>query len=250
MVSGAAAVTDRVPVIALEAVRFDYEAMHMRFDLTADAGEMIAVIGPSGAGKSTLLNLIAGFELALSGTLRLAGRNHTGTAPAVRPVTTLFQEMNLFPHLSVGRNVGLGIDPKLRLSAADIERVAAALARVGLAGKQDRLPGQLSGGERQRAALARSLVRDRPILLLDEPFAALDPPLRRQMVRLVRELQAERTLTVLLVTHQLDELAGMDPRTLFVDGGRIIADDRLSHFGAEHPVPTVAGFFASASRPA
>lgn len=242
--------TDHTPVIELAAVRFDYEGMHMHFDLTAHAGEMIAVIGPSGAGKSTLLNLIAGFEPALSGTILLGGRDHTRTAPAVRPVTTLFQEMNLFPHMSLGRNVGLGIDPKLRLSAADRQRVTAALARVGLTGKQDRLPGQLSGGERQRAALARSLVRDRPILLLDEPFAALDPPLRRQMVGLVRDLQAERTLTVLLVTHQLDELAGTDPRTLFVEDGHIVADDRLSRLRAHHRVPAVAGFFAAGCGPA
>lgn len=243
---GGADVTNQTipaPMIEMNAVRFDYEAMAMRFDLTVAAGEMVAVIGPSGAGKSTLLNLIAGFEAGLSGTIYLVGTDQTHTAPAHRPVTTLFQEMNLFPHLSVARNVGLGIDPRLRLSRDDRARVSTALARVGLDGKQDRLPGQLSGGERQRAALARSLVRDRPILLLDEPFAALDPPLRRQMVALVERLRGEQGLTVLLVTHQLDELSGTDPRTLFVDDGRIIADQPLSTYTAHHPIKAVAAFF-------
>ena len=122
----------------------------MRFDLRVARGECVAVIGPSGAGKSTLLALIAGFEMPESGRILIAGEDVTGLPPARRPVTSLFQEHNLFPHLSAAANVGLGVDPGLRLDDAARARVSAALDQVGLAGFEARLPAQLSGGERQR----------------------------------------------------------------------------------------------------
>jgi len=208
--------------IDLEAVAFRYEDMQMRFDLHVEDGECLAVIGPSGAGKSTLLALIAGFERADSGRIRIGGQDVTHQHPSVRPVTMLFQDHNLFAHLDVAANVGLGIHPGLKLTAADRTRVEAALAQVGLAGLAERLPAQLSGGERQRVALARSLVRDRPVLLLDEPFAALGPALRREMLDLVRALQADRKLTVLLVSHQPEDALYAAARTAFVHGGHVL----------------------------
>ena len=117
----------------------------------------------------------------------------------------IFQENNLFAHLDVAANVGLGISPALRLSHADRERIATALGRTGLAGKEKRLPRELSGGERQRVALARALVRDRPVLLLDEPFASLGPALRDEMLDLLVSVQKERQMTTLLVTHQPED---------------------------------------------
>ncbi len=208
--------------VDLDAVAFRYEDMQMQFDLHVADGECLAVIGPSGAGKSTLLALIAGFERADSGRIRIGGRDVTRQHPSVRPVTMLFQDHNLFAHLDVAANVGLGIHPGLKLTAADRERVEAALAQVGLAGLAQRLPSQLSGGERQRAALARSLVRDRPVLLLDEPFAALGPALRREMLDLVRALQADRKLTVLLVSHQPEDALYAATRTAFVHDGHVL----------------------------
>jgi thiamine transport system ATP-binding protein len=178
--------------VELDAVAFRYEDMQMRFDLQVEDGECLAVIGPSGAGKSTLLALIAGFEHAGSGSIRIGGQDVTSLHPSVRPVTMLFQDHNLFAHLDVAANVGLGVHPGLKLTTADRARVASALEQVGLSGLTERLPSQLSGGERQRVALARSLVRDRPVLLLDEPFGALGPALRREMLDLVRALQAAR----------------------------------------------------------
>src|SRR5690606_10209232 len=124
----------------------------------------------SGAGKTTLLNLVAGFEKPESGRILIGGRDVTLLGPAQRPVSMVFQENNLFAHLSVEKNVGLGRSPSLRLKEADRAAIHDALARTGLSGKQKRLPSELSGGERQRVALARVLVRDRPVLLLDEPF--------------------------------------------------------------------------------
>jgi thiamine transport system ATP-binding protein len=208
--------------VDLDAVAFRYEDMRMRFDLHVEDGECLAVIGPSGAGKSTLLALIAGFERADSGSIRIAGQDVTHQHPSVRPVTMLFQDHNLFAHLDVAANVGLGIHPGLKLTAADHGRVEAALAQVGLAGFAQRQPSQLSGGERQRVALARSLVRDRPVLLLDEPFAALGPALRREMLDLVRALQADRKLTVLLVSHQPEDALYAAPRTAFVHDGHVL----------------------------
>lgn len=209
--------------VELEAVRFQYEDMAMNFDLAVPAGRLLALIGPSGAGKTTILNLIAGFEQALSGTIRIAGHEVTHLPPAERPVTMVFQEQNLFAHLDVATNVGLGISPALRLTAGDRERVAAAIARVGLEGFGSRLPGQLSGGERQRVALARCLVRDRPVLLLDEPFAALGPALRRDMLDLIAGIHKERGMTVLLVTHQPEDARRVASHTALVHAGGILA---------------------------
>src|SRR5690606_25612104 len=127
---------------------------------------IVAVMGPSGSGKSTLLNLVAGFETPASGAVLIGGDDVSRRPPPARPVSMVFQENNLFAHLDVAQNVGLGRSPSLRLSAEDRTDVAAALARTGLAGKEARLPAELSGGERQRVALSRALVRDRPVLLL------------------------------------------------------------------------------------
>jgi thiamine transport system ATP-binding protein len=209
------------PAIELDDVGFRYEDMAMRFSLAVPGGAFLAVIGPSGAGKSTLLNLIAGFDRPSSGEVRLFGRPMGETPPAQRPVTMLFQDHNLFAHLDVAANVGLGIDPGLRLSGADRERVRAALDEVGLAGLESRRPAQLSGGERQRVALARCLVRDRPILLLDEPFAALGPRMRRDMLELVERLRRAHGLTVVMVTHSPADARRGAELTAFVLAGAV-----------------------------
>jgi thiamine transport system ATP-binding protein len=208
-------------VLELQDLTFRYEAMTMRFSLSASAGEFLAIIGPSGAGKSTLLSLIAGFDRPLSGRILVDGSDITSLPPAERPVTMLFQDHNLFSHLDVAANVGLGIHPGLRLKSADRDRVGQALARVGLAGMERRLPSQLSGGERQRVALARSLVRERPLLLLDEPFAALGPAMRREMLELVDRMRGERHLTVLMVSHQPEDARLAATRTAWVEDGAI-----------------------------
>jgi len=211
-----------VPFLEIEGLAFTYEDLLMRFDLSVEAGECIGVVGPSGAGKSTLLSLIGGFEKPLGGTIKVGGADITRLPPAERPVTTLFQDFNLFPHLNVADNVGLGRNPGLKLDVADQEQVAWALRQVGLEGFEARLPGQLSGGERQRVALARSLIRHRPLLLLDEPFAALGPALRVEMLELADTLRKAQGLTVLLVTHDPNEAARIATRTAFIADGRVV----------------------------
>lgn len=210
--------------IELDEVSFAYGETRMRFDVGIEASEIVAIMGPSGSGKSTLLNLIAGFEKPGAGRIRIDGADVTDTPPAARPVSMVFQENNLFAHLDVAANVGLGRSPSLKLDAADHGDIQDALRRTGLAGKEKRLPQELSGGERQRAAIARALVRKRPVLLLDEPFASLGPALRADMAGLMIDLHADTGMTILLVTHTPDEALRIAPRLLFIENGTIGAD--------------------------
>ncbi len=230
------------PGIVLDDVRFDYDDMRMLFSAAIPAGAFVGVIGPSGAGKSSLLNLIAGFEVPLSGRIVMDGIDHTDAPPQDRPVTMLFQENNLFFHLDVFTNVALGISPSLKLGDEDRAAVAAALARVGLSGMEGRRPREMSGGERQRAAIARALVRRRPVLLLDEPFAALGPALRHDMLQLVRDLRDERGLTVIFVTHNPGDAERAATHTAFVEGGRIIALRPTAEFFAARDLPGLADY--------
>ncbi|WON77663.1 thiamine ABC transporter ATP-binding protein ThiQ [Serratia sp. UGAL515B_01] len=211
-------------MLTLEKLTYLYEHLPMRFDLHIRPGECVAVLGPSGAGKSTLLSLIAGFLTAASGKLLLGGHDHTRTSPAKRPVSMLFQENNLFAHLTVSQNIGLGLDPGLRLKTEQKKQLQQIAHQVGLEGHLQRLPSQLSGGQRQRAALARCLIRQQPILLLDEPFSALDPALRSEMLQLLNDVCRQRQLTLLMVSHNIDDAARIAPRTLLVVDGRIYYD--------------------------
>ena len=228
--------------VELDAVTFRYEDMAMTFTLRAPAGQALAVVGPSGSGKSTMLNLIAGFEAPLSGRITIDGADVTRLPPARRPLTMVFQDHNMFAHLDLATNVGLGIDPGLRLGAAERARVADALAEVGLAGLERRLPGQLSGGERQRAALALALVRRRPVLLLDEPFAALGPALRREMLDLVDRLRRTANLTIIMVSHQPEDARRIASRTAFVSDGLVLVEGPTAAMLDAPPVPELAAY--------
>ncbi len=208
-------------MIKIEKALYRLPDFSLRIDLNAEAGKFYTVLGPSGAGKSTLLSLIAGFEPLQSGAIFLDGKNMTGIGPALRPVSMIFQDYNAFAHLTVWNNVALGISPALKLNTAQKEQVRAALRKVGLHDYAARKPSELSGGERQRIALARVLVRNKPILLLDEPFAALDPALRQDMLDLVVELQREHKLTVLLVTHHPQDAQDAADGIIFVSDGSV-----------------------------
>lgn len=228
--------------LELDAVRFAYPGgSEMMFDLAIPEGEIVGLLGASGSGKSTLLHLVAGFEEPQAGTIRIAGQDVTRLYPARRPVSMVFQENNLFHHLTVAQNVGLGRSPSLRLTEADRADISKALADVGLAGKEDRRPDALSGGERQRAALARALVRRHPLLLLDEPFASLGPALRGEMIELVRNLQARTGMTVVFVTHAPDDARALAKRIIFLENGRIAADGPVATFyGPDAPAAFTA----------
>ncbi|HBY1513803.1 TPA: thiamine ABC transporter ATP-binding protein ThiQ [Klebsiella aerogenes] len=219
-------------MLKLNDVTWLYQHLPMRFTLSVERGERIAVLGPSGAGKSTLLNLIAGFLPPASGSLLIDGEKHNATPPAQRPVSMLFQENNLFNHLTVRQNIGLGIHPGLKLNREQRAQVTAIAEQMGMDTLLDRLPGELSGGQRQRAALARCLVRQQPVLLLDEPFSALDPALRQEMLTLVADVCQRQQLTLLMVSHSMEDAARIAPRSIVVAEGRIAwdgaTDDLLS----------------------
>ena len=222
-------------MLTLESVQFRYEDMIMNFDLHVAKGELVGIIGPSGAGKSTLLSLIAGFDAPISGRLSIAGNSMDGITPDQRPVSMIFQDHNSFAHLDVWTNVALGISPSLKLDPRQSDLINSALEQVGLLEFKSRKPTELSGGEKQRIAIARALVRDKPVLLLDEPFTALGPALRREMLDLIKEIQSERKLTALMVTHQPEDAKYAATRIAFVQAGRI------AHF-----LPTKQFFAASA----
>ncbi|MGX5840470.1 thiamine ABC transporter ATP-binding protein [Mesorhizobium sp. ArgA1] len=216
--------------VRLDQVAFSYGETPFLFDVEFAASKITAIMGASGSGKSTLLNLVAGFETPQSGRVLIGGADVGASAPSARPVSMVFQENNLFAHLSVEKNVGLGRSPSLNLTQADRAAIAEALERVGLAGKEKRLPRELSGGERQRVALARVLVRDRPVLLLDEPFASLGPALRDDMLDLVAGLHAERAMTMLFVTHQPEDARRIGGEMVFLDNGRVAATGLAADF--------------------
>ncbi len=188
-------------MLQLDRLTLALPGFRLRADWSLPAGARLALIGPSGAGKSTLLSAIAGFLPPESGRILWQGQDLAPLAPGARPLSILFQDQNLFPHLTLAQNLGLGLRPDLRLSAADRARVAAALDRVGLAGLEGRKPGQISGGQAARAALARVILRARPLLLLDEPFAALGPALKAEMLDLLAGVAGETGSAVVMVTH-------------------------------------------------
>jgi thiamine transport system ATP-binding protein len=198
------------------------------FDLEVPAGSFTAVTGPSGSGKSTLFNIIAGFETPDAGRILLGGRDMAAVSPGARPVSLVFQDNNLFAHLDIFTNVALGVSPSLRLDGAERAAVSTALSRVGLAGFERRMPATLSGGEKQRAAFARALVRKRPIMLLDEPFAALDPALRHQMGDLLAALHRDEGFTVLMVTHDPDEARRLADRFVVVEAGHVAREGAIA----------------------
>jgi len=228
--------------ILLSDVTVRFAEKRLAFDCAVPAGAAVAVAGPSGAGKSTLFNVIAGFETPRTGRVELLGKDMAGREPAERPVSVVFQDNNLFAHLSIADNVSLGIDPGLKLDSAARQSVFSALSRVGLGGYERRLPGSLSGGERQRVALARALVRRRPILLLDEPFAALDPAMRGEMADLLAELRAETKSTMLFITHQPEDIRRLADRAMFIEEGAIVLDEPVRDFLSRREPPGVAKF--------
>jgi len=184
-------------------------------------GEFFALLGPSGCGKTTLLRLIAGFEEPSAGTIRIHGSDVTLAPPHRRPVNMVFQHYALFPHLTVAENVAFGLRYQPLARAAHAARVTEALELVRLAGYEQRRPDQLSGGQRQRVALARALILQPQVLLLDEPLAALDPNLRREMQVELKSLQRSLGITFVFVTHDREEALAMSDRIAVMNGGRV-----------------------------
>ena len=221
---------DQAARVAGQSGRLDIEAASKTYgdvaaladvSLSVSAGEFVTILGPSGSGKTTLLKVIAGFETADAGHILLDGSDITQLDPAQRNIGMVFQSYALFPHMSVARNVAYPLVMRGVGKAAIARKVAEALEMVELDGMAERLPRQLSGGQQQRVALARATVFQPRLLLLDEPFGALDRKLREQMQLEVRRLQRRLGLTTLFITHDQEEALVMSDRIAVLDKGRL-----------------------------
>jgi putative spermidine/putrescine transport system ATP-binding protein len=190
-------------------------------DLTVNEGEFFTLLGPSGSGKTTLLRLIAGFERPDGGRVELGGQDVTSVPPHLRDTNTVFQDYALFPHMSVGENIGYGLRIKRIAGPERKKRVERALQMVRLSGLENRRPNQLSGGQRQRVALARAVVNQPEVLLLDEPLGALDLKLRQEMQIELKQIQQEVGITFVYVTHDQEEALTMSDRMAVMSHGRI-----------------------------
>ncbi|MBX6366653.1 MAG: ABC transporter ATP-binding protein [Rhodospirillales bacterium] len=209
--------------LALRNVTKRYGAVSALTDvsLAVEAGELLTILGPSGSGKTTLLKVVAGFELPEAGIVMLGGSDVTERPPAARNIGMVFQNYALFPHMTVRENVAFPLEMRRVPRRLIEEKVARALALVELTGYEARLPTQLSGGQQQRVALARAIVFDPILLLLDEPFGALDRKLREQMQLEVRRLQRQLGLTTLFITHDQEEALVLSDRIAVMSHGRI-----------------------------
>ena len=235
-------------MLSVEQLAFSYPqnkgrlSDRMLFDIQARPGEITSLIGPSGSGKSTLLGLIAGFQLATSGKIRVGEREIQNMEVADRPVTIVFQEHNLFPHLDVFTNVALGINPSLKLDQEQRFQVDQILNNLGLSHLEKSMPSQLSGGQRQRVAISRALVRRHKVLLLDEPFAALGPALREEMIELLKAIVIAEKMVALLVSHQPSDAMLASNNTAFISNGRVLVCQPTEQLLNQSPLAEVNNY--------
>ncbi len=214
---------DRGPALQLLGVERSYGTYHALrgIDLAVEAGSFISLLGPSGSGKTTILRLIAGFERPTAGRILIDGQDMTGMPAHRRPVGVVFQNLALFPHLTVGGNVAFGLEVRRTPRQDILRRVAEALAMVDLPGMEGRRVHEMSGGQRQRVALARALVLHPAVLLLDEPLSALDLKLRQMLQDELKQIQRRSGATFVFVTHDQDEALRLSDRIAVVNRGRL-----------------------------
>ncbi len=210
-------------------------------------GEFFSLLGPSGSGKTTTLRLIAGFERPTSGSVRLHGRDVTKTPPFERDVNTVFQDYALFPHMTVGDNVGYSLRVRRVPRRERVARVAEVLQTMRLAGFESRKPSQLSGGQRQRVALARALINHPRVLLLDEPLGALDTKLREEMQGELKDVQRRVGITFIFVTHDQHEAIALSDRIAVFGAGRIEQVGTPAEIYERPATPFVAGFVGASN---
>ena len=190
-------------------------------NISLEPDKIYAVVGPSGAGKSTFLNLISGFASISSASIIWNGQEISNLPPAKRNVSILFQDNNLFPHLSVWRNLALAVTHWPKISRNNEEKLKAVMSEVGILGLENRKPSQLSGGQQSRVALARVLLQKNKILLLDEPFSALGPSLKDQMLELIKKIAKNKKLLVLMVTHDPADAKKVASQTLVIKDKKV-----------------------------
>ncbi|UVK43860.1 ABC transporter ATP-binding protein [Mesorhizobium sp. AR07] len=231
--------------LALQAVEKSYGTQRVLqpVDLEVADGEFLTILGPSGSGKTTILRLVGGFTRPSGGRIRFGGVDLTDVPSHKRPFNTVFQDYALFPHMTVADNVGYGLMVRGLAKSAIRGKVEETLEIVGLGGLLDRYPAQLSGGQKQRVALARAIVCEPKLILLDEPLAALDAEMRRQMQFFLKDLQRRIATTFLFVTHDQEEAITMSDRIVVMDKGRIEQIGAPTAIYYSPKTPFVARFF-------
>ncbi len=223
--------------------RYGMHVVLQPLSLSVGNGEFLTLLGPSGSGKTTVLRLIGGFAEASSGQILFDGRDITQLPANRRPFNTVFQDYALFPHMTVLQNAGYGPLVQRRSGADTRKLIDETLDIVGLSGFRDRYPAQLSGGQKQRVALARAIICQPKVILLDEPLAALDATLRRQMQVFLKQIQRRIDTTFVFVTHDQDEAITMSDRIVVMNHGRIeqVGTPKELYFSPR--TRFVAGFF-------
>lgn len=238
-----------VPAVSVTSLtkRFGDHAAIDGISLDIADGEFFSLLGPSGSGKTTTLRLIAGFERPTSGTVRLHGRDVTNVPPFERDVNTVFQDYALFPHMTVGDNVGYSLRVRRVPRRERVARVAEVLQTMRLGGFEARKPSQLSGGQRQRVALARALINHPRVLLLDEPLGALDTKLREEMQGELKDVQRRVGITFIFVTHDQHEALALSDRIAVFGAGRIEQVGTPAEIYERPATPFVAGFVGASN---
>lgn len=194
-----------------------------KVDLKINGGELLTFLGPSGCGKTTTLRMVAGFETPTSGSIFIDGRDVTNVMVNKREIGFVFQNYALFPHMTIGDNVGYGLKMRSEATSDIMRKVGEALEMVGLSGTEKRLPNQLSGGEQQRVAIARALVNNPSTIVADEPTGNLDPNRSLEIMTLLERINALGT-TVVVVTHERDLVNHFDKRVIMIDHGQVNGD--------------------------
>jgi len=204
-------------------LNFSFEENYLAIsaNISLESDKIYAIVGPSGAGKSTFLNLISGFSEISSGSIFWNEQEISDLSPSKRNISILFQDNNLFPHLSVWRNLALAVSHWPKISNDDEAKLQSVISEVGIQGLESKRPSQLSGGQQSRVALARVLLQKNKILLLDEPFAALGPSLKNQMLELIEKIAKNKGLLVLMVTHDPADANKIAPQTIVVKNNKV-----------------------------
>ncbi len=211
-------------------LRAGYNDFELWANFSVQERSLVAILGPSGSGKTTLINTIAGFAPVNTGDIEWKGGNITGLSPGERPISVLFQDHNLFPHLNVEKNISIGLKANLKLKPNEQEKVFETIRKVGLEKYITKKPSELSGGQRTRIALARVMLRCKPLLLLDEVFLGLGPALRLEMLGLIMDFVQEENMTLLMVTHDINDAIKLNQKIIFVHDGQVVSPMDIAKF--------------------
>ena len=211
-------------MIKLENISIKLDNFRTKFTVEINKGEWVGIIGQSGAGKSTFLNLIAGFAQPEVGSLLINNTEMRNLSASKRSISSLFQDNNLFPHLSVYQNIAIAIKPNLKLHENEKGEIYEIIEYLNLSSKIHSSIGTLSGGERQRVALGRVMSSDKKILLMDEPFSQLDPNLRIEMLELIQKIRKKKKITIIMAIHTPAEAIDFVSRFLLIKEGEVLRE--------------------------